>query len=87
MLRRAACLPRRALLDAILSVPSENRALAEVFAPRMAAVIPAGFDRTALDRLLSEGDRRGVPFFDPDPARDDAALRWTGREIVTAPPR
>ena len=87
VLRRAACLPRRALLDAVLSVPAENRALANALAPRLAAALPSGFDRDALDRLLPEADRRGVPFFDPDPTRDDAALRWTGREIVIAPPR
>ena len=87
VLRRAACLPRRALLDAVLSAPAENRALADDLAPRLAAALPGGFDRSALDRLLSEGARRGVPFVDPDPALDDAALRWTGGRIVVAPPR
>lgn len=83
VLRRAACLPRRALLRAVLSVPPGNLSLVRGLVPRLNAVLPAGFDRTALDRLLSDRELRGVPFFDADPDRDDAALRWTGTKIVT----
>ena len=85
VLRRAACLPRRVLLAAALAVPPGNRAVAA--GPDLAGVLPAGFDRSALDRLLTDSQRHGVPFRDPDPARDDAALRWTGRAVVAGPPR
>ena len=85
VLRRAACLPRRVLLDAIAAVPAENRDLAAGHADRLAAVLPAGFDRSAPDRLLTDRERAGVPFAEPDPTRDDAALWWDGATIVARP--
>ena len=81
--RRAAWAPRAVLLEALLDVPAENRTLARERADNLAAVLPAGFDRSALDRLLSDRERFAVPFTDPDPARDDARLRWDGREVRT----
>ena len=82
VLRRAACLPRRALLAAALSVPAENRATIFTHADRLAAVLPGGFDRSALDRLLPAADRTGAPFREPDETRD-ALLRFVDGRFVT----
>ncbi len=82
--RRAAWIPRSGLLDALLNVPIENRRFARVHADKLAAVLPAGFDRTALDRLLSDRERSAVPFHEPVPDRDDALLRWNGAAVIVA---
>ena len=85
VMRRAAWVPRFVLLDALLAVPPGTRELVRERRERLAAVLPAGFDATALDRLLSDRERSAVPFHEPDPLRDDAALRWDGEEVVARP--
>ncbi|NNJ24599.1 hypothetical protein [Alienimonas chondri] len=83
--RRAAWIPRAALLDAILGSSPENRRLALHRGNDLAAVLPDGFDRTALDRLLSDRERSAIPFHEPKAERDDALLRWDGAAIVSKP--
>ncbi|MEM9702677.1 MAG: hypothetical protein AAF907_09560 [Planctomycetota bacterium] len=84
--RRAAWIPRAALLEAVLGSPPENRRLALQYSDQLAETLPPGFDRTALDRLLSDRERSAIPFHEPDPTRDDALLRWDGSRVVSATP-
>ena len=83
--RRAAWVPRFVLLDALLAAPPATRELVRERREELAAVLPAGFEATALDLLLSDRERSAVPFHEPDPLRDDAALRWDGEEVVARP--
>ena len=80
--RRAAWIPRAILLDALLNCPPENRRSARAHAAPLAALLPDVFDRSALDRLLSDRERSAVPFHEPNPERDDARLRWDGSAVV-----
>ena len=80
--RRAAWVPRFVLLEALLAAPPGTRELVRGRRDELAAVLPAGFDATALDRLLSDRERSAVPFHEPDPLRDDAALRWDGEAVT-----
>ena len=84
--RRAAWIPRLELIDAALNCPPENRKLVSRRFDRLAPLLPAGFDRTALDRLLTDRERSAIPFHEPDAARDDALLRWDGTAVTAAAP-
>ena len=73
VLERAAWLARGVLVDRLRSLdPRTVDAVAEA-GDAVRNVLPAE-TRRPLDRLLTDLQRRGVPFEEPDPSRDDATL-------------